>query len=285
MNTYLVFFSVGLGMASPYLLIGAFPALIRFLPKPGAWMDTFKQIMGFVLLATVVYIFTFLDWPYIVPTLGLLMASWAGCWWIGRTPLYADFKAKASAWIEAAAFVGIVWILLFPGIKGITKGRVDWAGLHEVMSSRLEEKFDWQIAQYLDQQRASGYELVHTGQTSAPLDSSIGPYTVLIDFTADWCATCKFLEATVLHSQPVRNKLEQNGVMLMKGDCTNYKEVNEANLMLKELGASGVPTIAIFPAKNPNAVILFRGAYTQKAILEALENAGPSKSAARDQKG
>ena len=54
---YWVFGAVGLGMASPYLVIGAFPRLIRFLPKPGAWMDTFKQFMGFLLLATVVYLF------------------------------------------------------------------------------------------------------------------------------------------------------------------------------------------------------------------------------------
>ncbi|HEV3341872.1 MAG TPA: protein-disulfide reductase DsbD domain-containing protein, partial [Pirellulales bacterium] len=56
--TYLMFASIGLGMASPYLLIGAYPQLMRFLPKPGGWMDTFKQIMGFVLLATVVYLLT-----------------------------------------------------------------------------------------------------------------------------------------------------------------------------------------------------------------------------------
>ena len=277
LNTYLVFFSVGLGMASPYLLIGAFPALIRFLPKPGAWMDTFKQIMGFVLMGTVVYIFTFLDWSYVVPALGLLIACWAGCWWIGRTPLYANFGAKARTWLEAAAFVGAAWILLFPGLKGITAGKLDWGSLHDVMSSRLEEKIDWQIATYLDRQQTEGNELVHTGRTVPPVDPAAGPYTILIDFTADWCATCKFLEATVLHSEPVREKLERNGVVLMKGDCTNYKEVNDANIMLKELGAGGVPTIAIFPAKNPNAVILFRGAYTQEAILKALDAAGPSK--------
>ena len=56
--TYLIFGCIGLGMASPYLLIGAFPQLIRFLPKPGAWMDTFKQMMGFVLLGTIVFLFT-----------------------------------------------------------------------------------------------------------------------------------------------------------------------------------------------------------------------------------
>ncbi len=91
--TYTVFAAIGLGMASPYLLIGAFPSLIRFLPKPGAWMDTFKQLMGFVLLGTVVYLMTLVRWPAMVPTLTLLIGLWAGCWWIGRTPGYADLGA------------------------------------------------------------------------------------------------------------------------------------------------------------------------------------------------
>ena len=83
-------------MASPYLLIGAFPQLLRFLPKPGAWMDTFKQIMGFVLMGTVVFIFTFLETPLLVPTLGLLFGLWAACWWIGRHLAAGRFDAPNS---------------------------------------------------------------------------------------------------------------------------------------------------------------------------------------------
>ena len=86
---YWIFGAVGLGMASPYLVIGAFPKLIRFLPKPGAWMETVQQLMGFLLLATVVYLFTTLIAPYFVPTLALLVGLWFACWWIGRTPLTA----------------------------------------------------------------------------------------------------------------------------------------------------------------------------------------------------
>ena len=82
-KTYAVFTAVGFGMASPYLLIGAFPQLLAFLPKPGAWMDTFKQIMGFVLLGTVVFLLTFIPWPLMVPTIGFLFGLWGACWWIG----------------------------------------------------------------------------------------------------------------------------------------------------------------------------------------------------------
>ena len=84
--------------------------LIRFLPRPGAWMETVKQIMGFLLLATVVYLFTTLNPIYFVPTLTLLVGLWFACWWIGRTPLTAEPAARAFAWVGgtlSAAAVGL----------------------------------------------------------------------------------------------------------------------------------------------------------------------------------
>ena len=62
-------------MASPYLLIGVFPGLVKHLPKPGAWMETFKQFMGFLLLGTVVYLFTTINRDYFIPTLSLLVVN------------------------------------------------------------------------------------------------------------------------------------------------------------------------------------------------------------------
>ena len=73
--TYTVFLSAGLGMASPYLLVGAFPALLRFLPKPGAWMETFKTFMGFVLMGTVVYLLAVLEPQYVSADRGAVVRS------------------------------------------------------------------------------------------------------------------------------------------------------------------------------------------------------------------
>ncbi|HYW81337.1 MAG TPA: cytochrome c biogenesis protein CcdA, partial [Thermoguttaceae bacterium] len=252
-NTYAVFASVGLGMASPYLLIGAFPALVRFLPKPGAWMDTFKQIMGFVLLGTVVYIFTFLKSPYVVPTIGLLFAFWGAFWWIARTPLTADAGAKVRAWLEAATFAGVMWILLFPGINEMVSGRFAFRGLHDVMQDRFEARYA-------------------VGETRQAYWGPAGSQTVLIDFTADWCATCKTLEATVLNTAPVRDVVMQNSVATMKADTTH-----DVPPLMKILGVDAVPTLAIFPADDPNSPIIFRGWYSVDELLAALKKAGPSK--------
>ena len=148
---FLVFTFVGLGMAVPYLLIGAFPQLVRFIPKPGAWMDTFKQLMGFVLLGTVVYMFTFLEPASVIPSLAFLFALWFGCWWIGRTPITAQFGKKVIAWGTAVCFAGFVGYFAF-GYDGSEKYQLPW------------ERFSL----------ASMEDLTESQQT------------VLVDFTADW---------------------------------------------------------------------------------------------------
>ena len=96
-----VFATVGLGMASPYLLIGVYPELLRFLPKPGPWMETFKQISGFVLLGTVVFILSYIEQAAIVPTILLLLGIGVACWLVARTPLTAELGARLKAWATA----------------------------------------------------------------------------------------------------------------------------------------------------------------------------------------
>ncbi len=319
--TYAVFASVGLGMASPYLLVGAFPSLIRFLPKPGPWMVTFQNVMGFVLLGTVVYLFTFLEISYVVPTVGLLVAVWAGCWWIARTPLTAPLGAKLRAWGEVAAFVGVAWLLLFPGVDEMFSGRWAFGGLHDVMQARLnrlvEQRASAQVAAARQQlaevanalanptagaalspeERQRLQDLWKNGTTKTarhPRSDELpwqpfttqadfkklldAGHTVLVDFTADWCATCKTLEAAVLNTPEVREAVQRNRVVPVQADWTH--EAPEVSAMLDLLGGRQVPTIAIFPAGRPNEPIVFRGGYTKQRILDALEQAGPSRSPA-----
>lgn len=260
---YAVFVSIGLGMASPYLLIGAFPELVRFLPKPGAWMETFKQIMGFVLLGTVVYIFTFIHWPYVVPTIGLLFGLWGSCWWINRAPPTAQFALKARAWLEALTFAVVIWIVLFPGIDEILPGQYSFGGLYDVMQGRYdpgtgEDDLPWQPFS-----RPAFEQLTAERKT------------ILIDFTADWCMTCKTLEKFVLNTPEVRRWVDENGVVTLHADWTHREP--EVTAMLELLGSKQVPVLAIFPAESPNRPMIFRGGYTQQTLLEALREAGPSQ--------
>jgi len=243
---FAVFLSVGLGMASPYLLIGVYPGLIAFLPKPGAWMESFKQVMGFMLLATTVWILSFIHWPYLVPTIGMMFGVWGACWWIQRKAV-AETKEKAWAWVEAIAFAGLVWVFMFPGLYRLP-------GIHTVMNER------WELATG-DAQRA----------TVAP-----GRYTLMIDFTADWCVNCKAVEAGVLETQAVRELIERNHVVPVQFDMTISPEDPETKRFVQAVRVAQ-PSLAILPARDPNRpATILRGVYTQGPVLEGIEKAGPS---------
>ncbi|HVX10563.1 MAG TPA: thioredoxin family protein [Pirellulales bacterium] len=239
---YLMFFSIGLGMASPYLLIGAYPQLLRFLPKPGAWMDTVKQVMGFVLLGTVVYLMTLVSTRYFIPTLTLLFGLWAGCWWIGRTPLYAELSAKLRAWGIGSTIAAAVGLFAFMWLGAPTSHKLPWQPFSVEELTRLTSE----------------------GKT------------VMLDFTADWCPTCKILERTVLNTEETKAFVERNGIVPMVADITSNPE--EETALLAKLKAKFIPVLAIFPAGRPNEPIVLRDAYTQGTLFEKLTEAGPSQN-------
>ena len=182
---FLVFFVMGLGMASPYLLIGAFPSLMKFIPKPGAWMDTFKQFLGFMLLGTVIYLLTIIDWEFIIPTIALLFGLWMSCWWIGQTPMTAEFGAKLQAWGVACAFGALVgWFAFF---KTGVVGDVTVYGIRGAMEERLYDRWVKQKDDPPEQAENSGHKLAWKDYTLDRLEGlAQAKKTIMIDFTADW---------------------------------------------------------------------------------------------------
>jgi thiol:disulfide interchange protein/DsbC/DsbD-like thiol-disulfide interchange protein len=241
--TYLLFGCIALGMSAPYLLIGAFPTLIRFLPKPGAWMDTFKNLMGFVLLGTVAFLFSFMDRNYFVPTFTMMVGLWVACWWIGRTPLTENLGRKLKAWGQGAAIAGLIalfaftWLLREPGIP--------WRPFSPVELARLNE----------------------SGKT------------VLVDFTAEWCLICKFNMATAIDTEEVREALAKNNIVPLLADWTDgSQEIKDA---LASLRSNSIPLLAIYPADRPNEPIILRDLVTKQQLLNAIEEAGPSKNGSK----
>lgn len=148
--TFLTFTSIGLGMATPYLLIGIAPGLVAFLPKPGEWMDTFKQAMGFLLMATVVFLFVSVSQDFVIPTLTLLLGIAIACWIVGRTPATAEVSTRVQRWasslivIAAAAVIGFVFL--------VPDAKINWQPYSRVT-----------LDQFLEEGN-----------------------TVMVDFTADW---------------------------------------------------------------------------------------------------
>lgn len=234
---YLIFGSIGLGMSSPYLLIGAFPRLMSSLPRPGAWMDTFKQLMGFVLLGTVVVLFSFLEDEYVVPSFGLLVALWLGCWWIGRVSLAETFPRKLRAWVEGCAAAAAIGYLSF------------------VLLGPRESILDWQ--------QFSRTELARLNAEGK---------TVLVDFTAKSCLTCKLNFRWAIDTLDVKAVVDRNGVVPM---IANF-DLPEVQEVLGSLGYQSIPVLVIYPPQPNERPIILPDLLTQSKVLDGLEAAGPS---------
>ncbi len=242
--TYAVFGAIATGMALPYVLVGIFPGLVRFLPKPGAWMETVKEVMGFVMLGTVVFLFTFLDNDYVIPTLGLLFAIWMGCWWIGRGQTLAPTSPNTGRWIQAVGLAGALGSVSF-AMLGPVDSLIEWEPFSR---SRLAEL------------RAEGS-------------------TVLVDFSADWCLTCKLNLATAIETSDVKALIEENDVRPLLADWTDGND--EIKRMLESLQSRSIPLLAIYPGCLPGEPmrepIILRDLLTESQVLAAIREAGPSQ--------
>lgn len=239
--TFAIFTVMGLGMAAPYILVGFRPSLIRLLPKPGAWMDTFKQLMGFALIATVLWLMLPISERLVMPTLTFLAALAAGCWWVGRTPGYAEFGQKLKSWAQASAFVAVAGWLAFA-------------------APQITDPLPWRefsMSRFVSD--------VNSDQT------------VMVEFTAEWCATCKALKATCLDRSKTKDKVRKNNVIVYEVDIDKIND-EERQFFSKMQPSNAVPLVAIFPAGKKYHPISFGNGYTQSQILQALEDAGPSQS-------
>lgn len=237
--TYTVFASVGLGMALPYILIGIFPSLVSWLPKPGAWMDTFKQLLGFVLLGTVVWLMSAISKDYFIATLSLLFAIWFACWWIGSTPITAPSSAKMRAWLGGSA---VAAILGYAAFSFLTPG---------------DSVLPWQ-----------------PWSNAALAEARTQGKTVLVDFSAQWCLTCKTNLKVAINREEVKELVEENEVVTLLADWTDKNpEIKQA---LLEHNSQSIPLLVIYPADPMKAPIVLPDLLSKQQVLDALEAAGPS---------
>ena len=242
---FATFFALGVGMALPYLILGAFPQLMKFLPKPGPWMEMFKQVMGFVLLATVVFMLSFIRRELVVPTAALLLGLGVGCWWIGRTSMFAETGQKLLAWL----------------VGGGLAAAIAWLGFTFLGPSQA--LLPWQPFE-----RGRVEQMLSEGKT------------VMIDFTADWCLNCKTNEAVAYNTRKTLALVEANEVAVIKADKTHADEMGEAvDQFMRDLGHASVsiPFLVIFPG-NGEPPMAFDGPVTQGKITAALQKAGRSQS-------
>ncbi len=231
--SFVIFTSMALGLAAPFLVLSLFPSLSRFLPRPGAWMETLKQLMSFLLFASVVWLLWVLGQQVgmnqlAVMLFGLLVLAIAG-WMMGR------WSGSRVARIAAVALALATVVFAVSTLAPQKAEGLKWEAF-------TPEK----LAAY----RAEGKP-------------------VLIDFTAAWCLTCQVNDRVVFHSPQVERHLNRSDIALLRADWTSYDPTITDTLA--KFGRSGIPFYVIYgPSANAEPVTLPDGLLSPSGFLNTL---------------
>ncbi len=257
----LAFLSSGLGMASPYVLLGANPNWLSFLPKPGNWMITFERIMGFLLLAMVLWLLhplishlgpEGLEW-----TLGFLVAVGVGCWLLGKVNMSMSTPQRWRYRLGAGGIVVVTGVGIFGWIYPLGKAQAAQHDVRTVGADDWSSSIPWRpvFPQTIE-------EVVRSGKT------------VFLNVTSAYCTNCKVNKAVAINTAEARAKMQELGVVPFQADFTSSDpRVFE---LLQKYDRPGPPLDVIYPAGKPEQPIVMETLFPLSKLLEKLEAAGPS---------
>jgi thiol:disulfide interchange protein/DsbC/DsbD-like thiol-disulfide interchange protein len=231
----LVAASMGLGLGLPFLVLSLFPSLLRLVPKPGPWMETFKQALAFPMFASalwLIWVLSIQSGPQSVLLIGVAFLMFALGVWANRM---SGFVAKA---VTALAFA-----LMIVSVIGVA--RLPSSSSTQTLMSGQEA---WSRDR-VDELRQAGHP-------------------VFIDVTAAWCVTCQLNKLTVLDDDAVKAAFEDYGVAQLRADWTNRDD--DIAALIHEHGGAGVPLYLLYPADGGPAQVL-PSILTRDVIIDALQ--------------
>ncbi len=305
----LIFTSIGVGMALPYLVLAAFPRLIDRLPRTGPASELVKQFLGLLMVAAGLFflgaglISLAATYPFLARQLHLfavaIVVVLAGGWLAWRTVAITRRPVNRAAFVAVGALFALAGLWLGIGaavgareehvVRSESLARVEEAERARV--ERLEAALAQAIAQLEAGASGDGAEAAIAALRAAQEDSGArfitstwidydpqrleaavdAGYAVFLDFTAEWCINCKVFEKTVLDAEPVRSVLRGDRVVMMKVDLTGSNPAGEA--ALSAIGRTGIPAWAVYGPALPEGEPIVIDTYTPGQVLSALDRA------------
>jgi thiol:disulfide interchange protein DsbD len=247
---FTVFSCLGLGMAAPYVVMSFFPNTLRWLPRPGNWLIHFERLMGFALLATVIYLLTVLPEHMTVGVILFCFFLAIGFYIWGKMTTLSDSTRRRLIIRLAAVIIMVVggWVSLdiVPSV----------ARNVELVSEKSQKWEPYTDTKLLEAARKNRW--------------------VVVDFTADWCPNCLLVEKTVLHNRTVAETFRKHDALLLKADLT--VENPPAKRLLQKMGSRSIPFLAFFPpGEHFWQPYFLRDLYRTQDVLQVFEIATGEK--------
>jgi thiol:disulfide interchange protein len=241
-----VFTSLGLGVACPYVLLSFFPRLMKFVPRPGNWMVTFKQAMSFPIFATCLWLL----WVegqqtgqsgMLMVLLGLLMLS-IGAWILGNWgAMHRSLRCRR---------IGLVTALIMALASGYVALPISTPAVANASYRSDSNGISWD--------KFSDAKLTELLNAHRP---------VIVDFTASWCLTCQMNHKMAYDNAQVISKIKEKGIITLRADWTNQDA--EIAKTIQKYGRNSVPLDVFFAPNDPTPVVL-PSVLTAQAVLDKI---------------
>jgi thiol:disulfide interchange protein DsbD len=231
----LVFFFLGLGLSSPYLILAVAPKLLSWLPKPGRWMNVLKEVMAFPLLLTAVWLlwlFNQIASPQALLVLGATLVALVFSLWV------SSFSRKLAWALTLASLLGFVFFHLSS----------------QAVSSSSSAQSEMNRGEWMDY--------------SEELLAARGHEIFFVNMTAEWCLTCKVNEKLVFDQESVKKTFEELKIKRIKGDWT--KRDPKITAFLDRFHRAGVPFYVVFSDKHPEGEVLSE-VLTPRSLIQKLK--------------
>lgn len=245
----LVFAFLGLGMALPFLILTFSPALMKFMPKPGQWMVTFKELMAFPMYAAALWLLWVLGMQTgvngMVTVAAAALALAMALWLLQKASLAAGSWRVVNRAISVVLILAALSVLRTPLLEARTGG----------MAYDPDEEIDMAFEPF------AAARVAELRQAGTP---------VLVNMTAAWCITCLANEQTTLSTARVKDAMEQYGVAYMKGDWTNQDP--EISKVLDEFNRPSVPLYILYPGDPAAEPRILPQLLTPSIVIDAFES-------------